>query len=74
MSTLSFRQKKFVQKSKENKPTTLKIDARCKEVYYSEFQVAKKESAETLKQVNNFWNYMTNVSMQNAVVQMTKNA
>lgn len=54
------------------KPKTMSIDSRYKELYYQSSQQVEKESIDALKHKQVFWNYMMNVSMQNAIVQMSK--
>ena len=51
---------------------TMSIDSRYKELYYQSPQQAEQESLEALKHKQVFWNYMMNVSMQNAIAQMTR--
>ena len=52
---------------------TITIDPRFKEVYY-QAEPAMKESLDALKHKQVFWNYMMNISMQNAIIQMAKTA
>lgn len=56
-----------------NSIKTITIDPRFKEVYY-QAEPAMKESIDSLKHKQVFWNYMMNVSMQNAIIQMSKTA
>ena len=52
---------------------TITIDPRFKEVYY-QAEPEIKESLYALKHKQVFWNYMMNISMQNAIIQMAKTA
>lgn len=50
------------------------INAKFKEIYYSVPPQQLQENASAIKSRIEFWNYMTNMSMQNTLAQLIKTA
>ena len=60
--------------SNKEKPKTISINTKYKELYYNAQPEELKESPETLQHRHVFWNYMMHISMQNTIAQMAKMA
>ena len=56
------------------KPRTVTINPYYKEIYYRPVQTKTEDTAEANYARSVMWNYMMNISMQNAVVQAVKKA
>ena len=71
-TTIKLNLKLNLEEVKKTKP--ISVDARCKECYFQATMPVLKERRDTVQNRYVFWNYMTNLSMQNTLVQMYKAA